>query len=532
MHTKHNLTAKVRETPIKLSRQHNDALNRRRRIVVQYDAEGLFGVDFQQWLDYRFNYIDEPGSQIDSIWWDIGMGDWAVYPSKILEPYERPGLMKWREQGIDWVESLVEECQRRDLEVFWNHRISEVDIMPAGGLEMEKVHPLKAAHPDWGIRTWWWQGLWNLTVPEVREYKVSILRELAENYDFDGIRIDFARHMPCLPPGRQWEHRAHATEFMRMVRLMLLKVEKKRGRPFLLAAKVPENLKGCRIDSFDVKAWAEQNLVDIFTLGSRSMNVDIAAFRRLTAGRNIELQPCLDDHHATDGYRYPPIEFFRGVFGNWWQQGVDSVETFNWSNATPKVCASIGARPGPLSQRQAYHEAGSPETLRGKDKIFAVERRWGYPWCEGYFNHNMFAPLPATLANDGRDTTLTVRVCEPLAALAETLKRVTLRIVLFGAEVGDRIEVGLNGTVLDVLTQDEEWKDPQIFSPKPQPASGGSGEYKVDPDQRLLLWVFAAPARQFRVGENQVSVRIVERVPYKPGCDIVVEKLEVHADYS
>ena len=46
-----------------------------------------------------------------------------------------------------------------------------------------KVYPLKAAHPDWIIRTWWWQGMWNLTVPGAREHKVRVLRELAENYD-------------------------------------------------------------------------------------------------------------------------------------------------------------------------------------------------------------------------------------------------------------------------------------------------------------------------------------------------------------
>ncbi len=59
---------------VSLGSEHHDAVNRRRRIVVQYDAWSQFGIDFQQWLDYRFNYIDEPGSQIDSVWWDIAAG--------------------------------------------------------------------------------------------------------------------------------------------------------------------------------------------------------------------------------------------------------------------------------------------------------------------------------------------------------------------------------------------------------------------------------------------------------------------------
>ena len=81
-------------------------------------------------------------------------------------------------------------------------------------------------------------------MPGVRELKVRILRELPENYDFDGFQIDFARHVPCLPPGRRWELRDQVTEFVRMVRLMLLEVAQNRWRPLLLAARVPCNLEG------------------------------------------------------------------------------------------------------------------------------------------------------------------------------------------------------------------------------------------------------------------------------------------------
>lgn len=356
--TKHSLSATGQQ--VSLSEAHRRAVNRPRRIVVQFDAADHRHVRVapKQWLPYIFNLVDEPGSQIDSIFWDIGMGDWSVYPSRVLAPFQDAWLNGWREQGFEWVGALVDECRKRNIEVFWNHRIGEVDISPEGGLEMKRIHPLKAAHPDWVIRTWWWQGLWNLAIPEVQDYKLKILRELAENYPLDGIQIDFARHVPCLPPGRQWEQRAGVTRFLQKVRLMLLDVEKSRGRPFLLAAKVPETLAGCRMDGFDVETWAQQNLVDI--LGSRSTDVDLKAFRRITAGRNIKLQPCLDDHHATDGYRFPPIEFFRGVFSNWWQQGADAVETFNWAAASSEVAGKLNAPLAPPSQRQALSRSGEP----------------------------------------------------------------------------------------------------------------------------------------------------------------------------
>ncbi|HHZ92812.1 TPA: hypothetical protein EYN98_21255 [Candidatus Poribacteria bacterium] len=91
-------------------------------------------------------------------------------------------------------------------------------------------------------------------------------------------------------------------------------------------------------------------MVDILTLGSPSIDCDIEGFRYVTSGHNIKLQPCHDDHHASDAYQYPPIEFFRGMAVNWWQQGADSVMTFNWSNANPLMCKEVSATPGPTSQ--------------------------------------------------------------------------------------------------------------------------------------------------------------------------------------
>jgi hypothetical protein len=208
------------------------------------------------------------------------------------------------------------------------------------------------------------------------------------------------------------------------------------------------------------------------------------------------------------------------------------VSTFNWSNAPPEVAAKVGAPSGPRSHQQAYLEGGSPRSLRFKDKIFAVERRGGYPWAEGYFNRNDFAALPAVLGNDGRPVKLAIRVCDNVRADAERVKQVNVTAVLFGATAGDRFEMELNGVALEAPMYDHEWKDPQIFSPRPQPASGGRGDYKVDPKQKLLRLLFQAQQRQFRLGENQVRLRIVDRVPYLPGGNIQVEKVEVELKYT
>jgi glycosyl hydrolase family 10 len=523
------------ETALELSSEHEKAVNRRRRILVQYDPHTAYGIDFDTWLDYRFGYMDEPGSQIDSIFWDNGRLGQVLYPSKFLDEQVDADLQKWRDQGIDMAGRLIEETRKRGLEVFWHHRFSEVDLSVTGkgAAWKDGPGPLKAAHPEWVLENDWWRhGLWNCAVPAVRECTVRSLREVAEMYDLDGIQIDFARHIPCLQPGRQWELREHVTELMRMVRRMTEDVARGRGRPMLVSAKVPRNLEGCRVDGFDVETWIQEKLIDMFTLGSRSMDVDVATYRRLTVGHNIKLYPCFDDHHATDGYRYPPIEVLRGVTSNWWQQGADGIMTFNWSNATPEACKKVGQHPGPLMHQQAYQELGDPEAMALKDKTFVVERRGGYPWSQGFFGRNDTSPLPMKIARVGEEAVLQVRVSDDLEKRADRVKEVLLRVVLFDARDEERVEVSLNGKSLTLVTRDAEWKDPQIFSPKTQPASGGKGDYRVNPRQKLLRLDFAVDPRDCEVGENAVGLCLRDGDEGSSPTAVQLEKLELHVRYD
>ena len=117
------------ETPIELTPEHVQAVNRRRRVVVQCDPGAFDPQELKRWIAHRFGYADMPGSQIDSIWWDL------EYKSEILPPYENPVLRKWWDQGIDWIQELIQETRKRNLEVFWHHRVNSVDIRPGGGLD-------------------------------------------------------------------------------------------------------------------------------------------------------------------------------------------------------------------------------------------------------------------------------------------------------------------------------------------------------------------------------------------------------------
>ena len=518
--------AALAAAPVELSKNHVKAVHRKRRIVMMQDAYGdghgatPMGGDFASWLRYRFSYLDELETQIDAIWWD--MAALAVYPNQGFPDDVQARFDAWSAAGNDPLKALVDGTHSRGLEAFFNHRISEVELDG-------KTFGLKTENPDWVVPTWWPHGMWNLAAPGLQDFKLRNLRYLAENYDFDGLQIDFARHTPVLPPGRQWELRERVTDFIRRVRLMLLDAAKKRGRPFLLAVRVPKSVEGAKEDGFDLESWARNRLVDIFTIGTRSLEVDVASFLAIARGRDIKVQPCWDDHHASDAYQWQSIEFLRGVYSNWWRQGADSVVTWNWSNATRKTCLKLGINAGPESHDQGYQELGSLESMHLRDKIFALDRRGAFPWAEGFFNRNADARLPLRLTGGGESVRLDLRIEEPVAAASDRVADLKLRIVLFGAGPETRVRARFNGSALKPVLRDPGWKDYQIVSPRPQPNSGRAARQRVDPDQRLLRIEYGLDPKVCRVGLNTAELALATA---GAGDGVKLEKVEVHVKYS
>ncbi|MBN2310173.1 MAG: family 10 glycosylhydrolase [Candidatus Hydrogenedentes bacterium] len=493
---------------VELSEEHAEAVNRPRRIV---DLGGLiepWAVGPERWIDWRFSLLDAPGgTQIDSLWWCVDEGNVAYYPSEVLPVEAIPELKAWRDAGADLLDVMVAETHKRGLEAFFAYRLNGFD---RGFDDVPHEQPVKREHPDWLIQgegAWSPGGLWNFAVPGVHDYKVRILREVAENYDFEGMLVDFARHPPCLPVGHQWEHRDAMTAFVRKVRLMLEEVAAERGRPYLLAVRVPATVPGCHYDGMDIEAWARQNLVDIIVMGCRSIEVDMAGFRRAVAGTPIKLYPSLDDAHSPDGYHFPPIEFFRGLCANWWHQGADGIVAFNLYGGTLDASKAFGHHEGgnPAVHQQVFREVGDPEALRFKDKMFVVPRRYGAGWEDRwncYHNANSEAPLPEILSDPDRPVSLSVYLADDLPGVSARVKSVELRLLLSGATAGDVAELKLNGILLpSPAVKDDGWR---VFEPTP---------------------------RQFAVGPNLVRIRLKER-PWGSRTPVAVEKLEVHVAYN
>ena len=535
-------------SPVQLTQSHIEACDRQRRIILHHDITGP-SVRSTPWVKpidqldeivdhFMQPYESEVAAHVDSVFYEWGEGYPAMWPSNIVRR-AKIEFPRWWEAGIDPVEVLVRETKKRNREVFFTYRLNGSDVEGDSEYAEWKLSSIKRQHRDWLIKAPWDFYYWDFTFQGVRDYKVSILREMAEMYDVDGLQIDFARVPILFGPGEQWQNREHLTNFMRQLRSTLQEIARKRGRPLLLAVRIPENIVGCHFDGMDVETWVHENLVDLLVPGCGAGEIDIPAFQRLAAGTHVKVYPSWDPIHPTDGYRVPAVEYWRGIYSKWWSLGADGVHVFNLGTV-PAEPAGISARqPGSsFNSTDAYspilREIGDPEVMRFKDKVFFVDRRsgmhgkqisgdlenWSTP-RHMFFLTCMLAPLPVPLANDGRaDTLLTLKVTDDVNTHRRRVKAINLKILLSDSttEIDDpkQFEVRINNLLLgDGQTREfvRRASSPIVLSG----ALGGWLTYPVNPDQ-------------IASGNNLVGVRVIDRSQDSPD-EIVIEKLELHVQY-
>jgi len=576
-----------------LSEEHLEAVARKRKVVVNFDVlvvDPAIDEDPNALACERLTYADYPDITIDSIWWNWSEGNIVTYPSKRIPSFIHPGYERWVNDGIDIVKVFLDETHERGIESFYAHRINGGDGDPMFLPEVGLIHdgvvkagkkppgpwgtytiPMKEKHPEWLFYSSQSQiGYWNFAIEEVREFILGNLQEIAERYDFDGIDLDFARGA-IFPQGEGWINRDSMTTFMRDLRKILLDIEKSRGQPFLLSARVPHDIVGCHFDGIDVERWAEENLVDIFVLGCRSFEVDLLSFKNFTDDTHIKLYAALDDHHSTDSYCTPPIEVFRGVFSNWYRQGADGVQTFNWAHGPYNHMADPGQNwdltigtAWAKMHGQAYSELSNPDSTKLLDKTFVVQRRGGghgnewvpdpetwYTPRRNYHNANMFSQLPLEIpVNPDVDGLINLYVGDDVNAQSNQIQSIDLKILLHDAGNGDYIHVPRadtppvagNNTIDRVIIRDwgipeREGKDNpiQLHNNPPQKSIEEGikvhiNNIPVDTPSVESGWlVCKISPLTLATGENLVGISHNNIANYT--SKLVIEKLELHVKY-
>ena len=441
-------------------------------------------------IEWLFYCVDKKSVKVDAIFWE----GHCLFEQE-MDCFNTDIYRKFKQKGIDIMARIIDECHKRGIKAYCHHRFSEVELSPG--------NEIKEKHKDWVIKTWWDEGLWNLASEGLQEFKLNYITKIMQRYPFDGISIDFLRHLPCLPVGAQWENRKRATKFISKLKENMNKL----GRKIMVGAKLPENEKACHVDGFDVETWAESGIVDFLICGSRTVNSEIDWYKKVTKGTSTEVYACWDGYHLADAQNNQTSDFYRGMISNWKKKGTDGIVAFNFAPAPRKVLKKLLPPEEILNclaqDYSDFYNILNDENLENKELKFTADRKYGYPFLEGAGGNNIFAPLPAAIPNDEAPLDINLDVCGDYKD-----RNIEIRFIITNAKpTFDKFEILLNGVKIKEFIENYSYIDKEIFWPAPQPEMYTANSLNENPAHILEIKA-RVDSGLVKNGRNSLSISV------------------------
>jgi len=282
--------------------------------------------------------------------------------------------------GGDIVRVFIDRCRAKGRSPFISLRMNDAHHLEKPGSVW--ISRFVAGHPEYRLGpdvTRGEQRVLNWAVPEVRAHKLALIRELCENYDFEGGEMDFMRFYSFfqLDKTTSAQRRDIMTGFVRDVRAAL-------GPRRWLCARVPCQLVAHDPLGIDLPAMVGTGL-DMVNLSASYFTVqqtDLAAIRKLVPHAAVYLELC---HSIWNGSKPP---------------GVTAYDSFPFRRATAEQMQTAahlayeqGADGVSLFNFVYYREHGGPGRGPFNEPPFEVLKRLGdRAWLARQPQHWFLAP--------------------------------------------------------------------------------------------------------------------------------------------
>lgn len=310
--------------------------------------------------------VDEVSGLVDAHFLQPGLGMVPMWPSKVLPLQEHYAWIKQRYgqkpdpfgqfvlNGGDVVKTFIDRCRQRGQAPFISFRVNDahhkefVDPKPGdkpGGSIGMSVTRHYAEHPEYRLKPGSLRGadlVQNWAVPEVRAQKFALIRELCENYDLDGLELDFLRFYSYFRPEETalGQRCAIMTAFMAEVRA-ILDSTMRHGRRRWLCARVPCYLPALDVLGLDLKALvaAGLDMVNASAHYFTTQQHDLPAIRKQTGGATLYFELChtiWKGDKVTAGYDVFPFrratrEHLHTSAHLAYARGADGISLFNFA---------------------------------------------------------------------------------------------------------------------------------------------------------------------------------------------------------
>lgn len=326
------------------------------------------------------------------------------------------------EDGVDWLAEAAHACRAAGISPWLSYRMNATHFSlrpespvnapvfrdPANRLSGRVPGPAGAIHPSW-------IGL-NFGQPAVRAYMLEMIREGLQQYDCEGIELDWLRHPVCLEAPASSAAATAVTDWTGELKALA----RARGADIPLGLRLPANLGYLRSVGLDVREMVRQGFVDFVTFSNywqtswetpldvlrRELGPDVVIYGGIEDAPNWlealapsltarplgqELQLAGDNAYRSEkaaasprvrGTRYlsASAPFLRANAAGKLALGADGVATFNFF-VTDQVRV-----PGQRAEYAALRELGDLDRLRGAAKHYAfnsatkqAKRIWDVP---------------------------------------------------------------------------------------------------------------------------------------------------------
>jgi hypothetical protein len=329
---------------------------------------------------------------------------------------------------------------------------------------------------------------------------LAVIREPVEEYDFEGLELDWMRDPICVTPPASAADTRVITDFILAVRDLTRARGQAIGKPFPLGLRAPGDLALLRDIGIDVRTLVREGALDFFSptnFWQTSWDMPFDDLRRelgdgITLFGVVEGGPnwlkCRSTQVKADGtwmdrnlgYRtmqYNP-DLIRGNAAGKLALGADGIEFFNcffgWDKRVPGEPAF-----------EAIKDAGSLNALRGKRKAYAFSTQFWHP--QGTIPVERVEAFPCVLEPDTRRS-FRLPLCHEPAGM-----NLTVQVVIDKADPLPDLGVALNGG----------WPSFER-SQSGRLLSEGRDYDSVLEDQTILR--FTLPAVRIREGWNEITV--------------------------
>ncbi len=287
---------------------------------------------------------------------------------------------------VDWLAETATACRRRgvspwvsirmnDLHGHRNYDGSYFNLPLLKRPEMRLKHgAYSPTLHDPGYRA----GL-NYERPEVRALMFEQIREVVEDYDYEGLELDWWRNPLCCEPGASPTTVAMISDWLRSIRTLTQRRAARTGRPYPLGLRIPGRLDTLLAIGLDVPELCRDGTLD-FVNPSGFWNTTWEMPHdelRLRLGQRVTIFGVIEDGanflptrspelNLTQRIRYISAtpEMLRANAAGKLVLGADGIEWFNF------YCTDQVRLPGITADYTALRDIPHLDRLRGKPKHY------------------------------------------------------------------------------------------------------------------------------------------------------------------